>query len=221
MSKRFILIIVLLIAAVGGLIIFTSDNAGAPTGSGNGNTSNHLFGDGQKGVTLVEYGDYECPACGAYYPLVKQITEKYKTDITFQFRNFPLTQLHPNAYAGHRAAEAADKQGKYWEMHDLLYEGQQTWGSSYGANQNSAISTFEGYAAQLGLDVAKFKTDYASTEVNDTINADIKAGQALKITGTPTFFIDGKKIEESPRTVEDFSKLIDDAIAAKNPAPAQ
>lgn len=165
------------------------------------------MGANSKGVVLVEYGDFQCPACGAYFPIVKEVVEKYKNDIQFQFRNFPLQQIHPNARAAARTAEAAGKQNKYWEMHDLLYEQQKTW------EQSTAVNTiFEGYAKQLGLDVAKFKTDFASSAVNETINADLAEGQRLGVNSTPTFFLQGKKIEDSPRDVEGFSKLIDQAI---------
>lgn len=216
MSKRFILIIVIIIAAIGGIIFLTGDKADAPTDTNGAQLSEHKYGDGQKGVTLIEYGDFECPACGAYYPIVKQIKEEFKTDITFQFRNFPLTQIHKNAFAAHRAVEAASKQGKFWEMHDLLYESQQTWGASYGYTQANAITSFESYAEQLGLDMFKFKKDYASAEVNNVINADIKAGQAINATSTPTFVLDGKKIETNPRDADAFKKLIEDAIKAKS-----
>lgn len=216
MSKRFLLVIVLILAVIGGIIWVSGDKADAPT-NGNGSTqvTNHTFGDGGKGVTLIEYGDFECPACGAYYPFVKQLKEELKADIIFQFRNFPLTQ-HQNAFAAHRAAEAADKQGKFWEMHDLLYEGQKSWESRF-YSQSDAIRTFEGYASQLGLNMEQYKTDRDSSEVNNIINADIKAGQAVGAASTPTFVLNGRKIEENPRDYEAFKKLIQDEINAKNP----
>ena len=169
--------------------------------------SNHVIGKNSKKVTLVEYGDFQCPACGAYYPIVKQLKAKYANDIQFQFRNFPLTQIHQNARAGSRAAEAAAKQGKFWEMHDKLYEGQSTWESS-----KNVAPIFEGYAQELGLDMAQYKKDFAGTEVNDIINADYAEGIKLGVDSTPSFFLQGKKITENPKTLEAFSKLIDDAI---------
>jgi protein-disulfide isomerase len=211
MSRRFLIILVVLAVLFGGFLVFSKTKQNSKKSDNNSNNSslsNHTAGKGTKGVTLVEYGDFQCPACGSYYPTVEEVRQKYGDDITFQFRNFPLVQIHQNAMVGHRAAEAADKQGKYWEMYNALYKTQQTW--SVNANPTAII---ESYAAQLGLNVDQFKKDYQSAAVNDTINADIKAGQALGVSSTPTFFINGKKLDPSPdRSVEAFSTLIDEAI---------
>lgn len=214
MSKRFLVMLAIVILGFGGIFFFNKDKAAAPSTATNGRPTNHIFGSGKKGVTLVEYGDYQCPACGAYYPIVKTLADKYKNDIYFQFSNFPLVQIHPNAFAGARAAEAADKQGKFWEMHDMLYEQQQTWSTAPNSK-----TYFQQYASQLKLDVTKFDADYASDDVNSLINADIKAGQALGANSTPTFVLDGKKIETNPRDQASFNKLIEDAIAAKSKTP--
>ena len=208
MDKRFAAILVACIVALGGVFWFTRDKSNP--GSSGGNTSylsNHTTGKNAKNVTLVEYGDFQCPACGAYHPIIKQVIEKYKNDISFQFRNFPLSQIHQNARAAARAAEAADKQGKYWEMHNLLYEQQKSWESVSDPN-----TVFEQYAVQLGLDQTKFKQDYASSSVNETINADYAEGQKLNIDGTPSFFLQGKKLSPAPQDEAGFSKLIDEAI---------
>jgi len=213
MSKRFILILVAIVLLFVGLSMTSKKKATAPTNSTSNSDqpTNHITGEGKKNVTLIEYGDYQCPACGAYYPLVKRLVEKYKSDIFFQFRNFPLSSIHPNAFAGARAAEAAGKQNKYWEMHDKLYEEQKTWSAA-----NNSKSYFEQYAQALGLDVNKFLTDFSSDETNNGINADITAANKIGATSTPTFVLDGRKIDENPRDEESFIKLIEDAIAAKN-----
>ena len=211
MNKRFLAILIVIVVGLGGIYWLTTKNNKVGVPSSKAQASNHLFGQGKKGVTLIEYGDYQCPACGAYYPLVKDITNKYQADITFQFRNFPLVQLHQNAFASARAAEAASKQNKFWEMHDTLYEQQKTWETS-----SNPYGIFAGYAGQLGLDLAKFKQDYESTEVNDVINADAQMAQALGATGTPTFVLDGKKLDQNPQDEAAFSKLIDGAIKSKN-----
>ncbi|OGL30992.1 hypothetical protein A3D14_00705 [Candidatus Saccharibacteria bacterium RIFCSPHIGHO2_02_FULL_47_12] len=219
MSKKFLAI---LAAIVLGLVLLfaLTDNKSANNGSSGANPTNHVRGEGKANVTLLEYGDYQCSVCEAYEPVVEQVIAQFSKDIFFQFRNLPLPQIHPNAFAASRAAEAADKQGKFWEMHDLLYEPSnwQVW-----TNSTSAQSLFEGYAQQLGLDPNKFKQDYASEEVNDLINADVaefnKTGQQMS---TPSFFIDGKYIENSELSVnnapslEKFTKLINDAINAKS-----
>lgn len=205
MSKGFWIIIAAIVVIFGGVLLFKGDDGGAPNdGSA---VSNHVIGNNAKGVVLMEYGDFQCVFCAQYHPLIKQVTEKYKADITFQFRNLPLSQSHKNAFAASRAAEAASLQGKFWEMYDLLFQSQSAWGES-----NNAKAIFEQYASQLGLDVERFKTDFGSELVNDIINADIaefkKTGNPLS---TPTFLLNGEKITAT--SVEEFSKLIDEAIA--------
>jgi len=209
MSKRFLIILAVLVLGFFGFIVFQSkQNNTTKNSDGSAQTTNHVMGAGNKGVTIVEYGDYQCPSCGAYYAPLKQAVAKYGDDITFQFRNFPLTQIHPNAMAGHRAAEAADKQGKFWDMHDMLYERQQSWTTA-----NNVAQIMEDYATELGLNIDQFKSDYQSSAVNSSINADIAAGGDLKITGTPTFIINGVKIENPSPSVDEISKVIDAAIA--------
>ncbi len=215
MNKRFLVIMLVCILGFLGILFTTGKKADAPKTDGNNNSSsqltNHVAGAGKKGVTLTEYGDFECPACYQYYPLVEQIRIKYKDDIAFQFRNFPLTEIHQNALAAARAAESADKQGKFWEMYAKLYETQPEWKTSA-----SPSKYFEDLATQLGLNLDKFREDYKSSAVNDVIQADRAEARKLGFSGTPTFLINGKKIE-SPRDIESFSKLIDEAIKEKNP----
>lgn len=150
------------------------------------NSSSHTMGTGP--VQVVEFGDYQCPACGAAYPGLKELSEKNAADVTFVFRNFPLTQIHKNANSSAQAAEAAAKQGKFWEMHDKLYETQKAW-----ENSTNTAEIFAGYAQQLGLNVDQFKTDYADTKIADLIKADLADGNALGVNATPTVYIAGKK----------------------------
>lgn len=177
--------------------------------SGGSALTNHVEGKGQAGVTLVEYGDYQCPFCEQYYPVVKQVAAEFNDQIHFQFRNFPLTQVHQNAFAGARAAEAAAAQGKFWQMHDLLYENQSQWSESSNPSQY-----FTQYAQQLGLNVSQFEKDYSSNKVNDTINADMAEGNRLNVQGTPTFFLDGKKVQVNA-DVKSFETQIKAEIAKK------
>lgn len=210
MSKQFIAIVIACLLGLFGIYTITAKKDSGTKDSSSTTTqsslSNNVIGKNSKKVTLVEYGDFQCPACGQYHPIIKQLISEYQNDIQFQFRNFPLQQIHPNARAASRAAEAAAKQNKYWEMHDLLYEQQSGWESS-----SSTKTIFEGYAKQLGLNVQKFSTDFASEAVNKTINADYEEGNKQGVTGTPTFFLQGKKIE-NPQTLDAFKKLIDQAI---------
>jgi protein-disulfide isomerase len=187
MTKSFWAILAVIAVILGGIFVLSNNKNDATSNTSTSAATKHITGSGSTGVTLQEYGDYQCPICGTFYPAVKQIEEKYKDQIYFQFSNLPLTSLHPNAFAAARAAEAAGLQGKYFEMNDVLYQNQQAWSSS-----SNAETVFTGYAQQLGLNTAQFKKDYASTKVNTAINADVAA---FKKTGndqaTPTFFLDG------------------------------
>ncbi len=206
MDKRFLLILAALVLIFGGIFFFSKSKSAAPgKSSSNSAVSNHTLGTGKK-VTLVEYGDYQCPACGQFYPIVKQLQTKYADQMTFRFANFPLVQIHQNAMVGARAAEAAALQGKFWEMHDLLYQNQNSWSASSDPNPY-----FVQYATSLGLDITKFKQDMASQAVLNTINADTSEVQAFGASGTPTFILNGKKIE-NPNSLEAFSQVIDEAI---------
>lgn len=211
MSNRFFITILVVIAVLAGVFTFTKQKTNDKTpGSSNAQPTSHTEGGGKSGVVLIEYGDFQCPACGQFYPIVKQVVDKYKDQITFQFRNFPLVQIHQHAFASARAAEAADKQGKFWEMHALLYENQQSWGVA-----SNPTSFFVEYAKQLGLNVEQFQTDMASSEASGRINADITEAQKIGANATPTFVLNGKKLEKNPTSLEDFNKLIEDEINKK------
>lgn len=213
MNKQFIAIILVVIVGLFGILMFTRDN-GKNEGSGGETTAqptNHTVGAGNKNVTLIEYGDFQCPACKAYVPIVQQIKAEYGDDIKFQFRHYPLVQIHPNAFIASRAAEAAGKQNKFFEMHDLLYENQDIW-----AGSNDPTETFNGYATQLQLNLDQFKTDMNAQATADVINADVKAAKDIGANSTPTFVLNGTKIEQNPQSYEDFKKLIDNEIAKSN-----
>ncbi len=211
MNKQFIAVITVVVLALVGVFALTGDKNenGDNGGSTNAQASSHIDGLKDSKITLVEYGDFQCPACKSYYPLIGQLKQTYGDRVAFQFRHYPLTQIHPNAFIGSRAAEAAGKQGKFFEMHDLLYENQETWSTS-----SNPTTVLEGYAQQLGLNLDQFKTDSAASETAGIINADMKAGQSAGVNSTPTFVLNGKKIDKNPQSVEEFNKLIDEAIAA-------
>lgn len=212
MSKQFLAVIAAVILIFAGFLIFGNHKSNGSKGSSSSSSStptNHVEGQGKAGVTLVEYGDYQCPYCEQYYPVMKQVVADMGDQITFQFRNFPLTSIHQNAFAGARAAEAAGLQDKFWQMHDLLYENQSQWSES-----SDPTKYFNQYAQQLGLNVAQFKQDYASTKVNDLINADMAAGNKLGVDATPTFYLNGKQIQTNAN-VGEFEQQIKDAIAKK------
>ena len=156
-----------------------------------GEDSHKVTSDSAK-VTIVEFGDYQCPACGAAHPIVKQILKDYGEQITFVFRNFPLP-MHNNAKISAEAAEAAGAQGKFWEMHDKLYETQNNW-----AESSKPLDLFVNYAQELGLDVDKFKEDIDGNKYSDRINKDKSDGNTLGVNSTPTFFINGEKLVGAP-----------------------
>lgn len=208
MSKEFIAVVIVVVVGLFGLFTLTKKNDTTGNNqSSNAQPTNHTKGAGKEGVTLIEYGDLQCPACKSYYPIVKQIKEEFGDKITFQFRHFPLNQIHPHAYQASRAAEAAGLQGKFFEMHDLLYENQDSW-----SGLSDVTGVFEGFAQQLGLDMTKYKNDVISAEVGASIDADIKEGNKAGANSTPTFVLNGQKIEKNPQSLEEFKQLINDKI---------
>ena len=148
--------------------------------------SNKLAGANSK-TTIVEFGDFQCPSCGAVHPMVKEIVTANKDNLTFVYRNFPLTQ-HKNAQIAAEAAEAAGAQGKYWEMHDKLFDNQDAWSES-----DKPLDTFVSYAKELELDTEKFRNEVEANKYADKINADQNDGIILGVNSTPTFYIDGVK----------------------------
>ena len=157
-------------------------------------------------ATLTEYADFECPACKAYYPVVKQLQQDFGSKLNVVYRFFPLKTIHPNAVNSAKAGYAAALQGKFWEMHDKLFDTQDSW-----APLSNPEPTFLGYAKALGLNVPLFQKDYeaATTEsfVNDMYNGDV----AMGLNATPTFFLNGKEIT-NPQSYQDFKTLIQNAL---------
>lgn len=161
-----------------------------------------IKGDINAPVVVVEYADFQCPACGAYHSLVKEVKNKYGENLAVVFRHFPLSQIHKNAFLSSQAAEAAGMQGKFWEMHDMIFENQNTWSES-----NSARDLFISYAKELDLDEVKFVADLDSPEIKEKISESYSSGDKIGVNSTPSFFINGKKIT-NPRSLEEFESLI-------------
>lgn len=156
-----------------------------------GENSHKIASDSAK-VTIVEFGDYQCPACAAAHPIVEQILKDYQGRITFVFRNFPLP-THNNAKISAEAAEAAAAQGKFWEMYDKLYETQKNW-----AGTDKPLDLFVNYAQELGLDTNKFREDVDGNKYANRINKDQADGNTLGVNSTPTFFVNGEKLTGAP-----------------------
>jgi len=226
MDRRFLGILAAVVIVLVGVFAISQHSSNKSSGSGNssGQASYHVRGADSTGVKLQEYGDYECPVCGIYYSTVNQVYDQFSKQILFQFSNLPLSQIHPNAFAAARAAEAAGLQGKYWQMHDQLYTNQDPTGASgWVASSNPLDNYFVKYAQTIGLDITKFKTDYASDQVNSVINADVAAfSKTGQQEATPSFFLDGKYIPNSVLvdssnrpSAEKFAAVINAEIAKK------
>lgn len=212
MDKRFTIILLVIVAAFLGFAMFGKKDKAAESGSTiSSQGSQNYYGKADSPVTVTEFVDYQCEACYAYYPYFKQVKEMYKDKVRFQIRNFPITSGHQFAFQAARAAEAAAKQGKFWEMHDKILEGQKIWEQT----QNPQ-SYFDGYAQSIGLDMEKYKADRDSADVAAIINKDLADVKKIGGTGTPTFAVNGKKVENVAPTVEGLSKMIDDALAKVN-----
>ncbi len=151
------------------------------------NAGDHVQRSNEAQVTLVEYGDYECPYCGEAHQIVKRLQKKMDGDLRLVFRNFPLTEIHPHALAAAQAAEAAGLQSRFWEMHDLLYENQDTL-------EDEDLITF---ARKLKLDVERFRRDLSSNEVTTKLQEDFSSGIRSGVNGTPTFYINGVRHDGS------------------------
>jgi protein-disulfide isomerase len=206
--KQIIIAVVVIVGIIGGAVLLGGDSEVAI-----GAESNNFYGNENGIITVTEYADFQCPACASFFPIVSQVKELFKDQVRFEFKHFPLVQIHPNATTAHRAAQAAANQGKFWEMHDLLFERLQSWNQS-----TNPTAIFEEYARELNLDIEKYKTDAASSDILAVINADIEKGKSLGVNSTPTFFIDGQIVEDpaSISSVEGFANIIRETIEAKN-----
>lgn len=199
--NRWIIFIILCVVTLGTLILLTKKetvnvDTVDPSKAVSETTTeigDHVYGNKSSKVVLIEYGDFQCPGCGGAFPQIKSIKEEYKDKIAFIFRNFPLTTIHPNALAASTAAEAAGLQGKFWEMHDALYESQDAWS---GIDASKRTDIFVGYAKDIGLDVEKFKSDLSDPKISAKINRDRAFGRKLAIDSTPTLYINDTKLSD-------------------------
>lgn len=171
----------------------------------------HALGDAKAPVTLEEFGDFQCPPCGLLHPVLKTMEQEFGPRLRIIFREFPLVSVHPYAAAAARAAEAAGMQGKFWEMHDLLYENQKSWSNAFDVRP-----IFEGYATKIGLDLEQFRRDSSSEAVAQRTLLDGKRGTSLGVKGTPTVFMNGSEVPfESLLAPEKLRGLINTQLAAK------
>ncbi|MET0465852.1 MAG: thioredoxin domain-containing protein [Chitinophagaceae bacterium] len=161
----------------------------------------HIQGNPGATIELVEYGDYQCPHCGHAYPIIKQAQDALGDKLKFVFRNFPLSEIHPEARLAAVAAEAAAKQDKYWEMHDIIFENQ----------QHLKKANLLEYARRLDLDISRFQQDLDSPDLMDIVEEDFESGVRSGVNGTPTFFVNGRKYGGSWEP-EDFIRYLGSRI---------
>jgi len=143
----------------------------------------HSMGDENALITLVEFGDYQCPACASAYPIIKNIQQNMGGALRFVFRNYPLTEIHPDAFLAAVVAESASQQNSFWDMHEMLFENQQAL----------SYEDLYGYAEKIGLDLELFKKDMGNEAIAKKVEKDMESGNESGVPGTPSFFINGSK----------------------------
>ena len=158
----------------------------------------HRIGKTSAQITLVEYGDFECSNCGHAYPLIKKLMREFSDTLLFVFRNFPIQESHPHAMIAAQAAEAAGLQNKFWEMHNLLYEHQDDLG------ENNLIY----FAETLNLDMDKFENDLDSQNILSKVESDFESGVRSGVNGTPTFFINDKRLDSYDRSYKSLADAV-------------
>lgn len=221
--------IVLVVALIGGWYLYSS-SSNKPLTAGNTNRATNgaqpkpnntplvsnvqgaqppnFKGAQNSAVVLEEFADYQCPTCATMHPVMNEITAIYGSRIKFIYRNFPLTQIHRNAYEASVAAEAAGLQGKFWDMQNLIFQNQRNW---QGVEVVRPI--FEGYAQTLGLDVEKFKTDVAGLPAKQRVDMDVMRGRSLNINQTPTVLVNNVPVPFEQMTVDGMKKIVDAELA--------
>jgi protein-disulfide isomerase len=162
----------------------------------------HMAGPDDAPVTLVEYGDYECPYCGMAYPIVKRAREALGSQLRLVFRNFPLAESHPHARLAAQAAEAAAAQGRFWEMHDMLFEHQDAL----------EAEDLVGYAKSIGIDAAQFARDLEAGTYAKRVRDDFRNGVRSGVNGTPSFFVNGSRYDGSWANEKAFIQTLREAV---------
>ena len=201
-KKAWIIFAAMCVGLIGGLIFLQQRNQidvssvdttkAQPASSESGDISEHVYGNSNSKVLLVEYADFQCPGCNSSYPVTKKVIEKYKDKIGFIFRNYPLTSAHPNALAAAAAAESAGLQGKYWEMHNSLFENRASWVELSGSTRTDAFVKLASDIKDLNVD--KFKTDLENPVIRKKIDYDMALGKKDSVGGTPAMYINGKDV---------------------------
>lgn len=205
-------VVTIIVLIIGGLVMLVNTPSSPSSQASNVapvSQKDIAKGNPKAKVTLIEYADFQCPACAAYHSVITQLQSEYQDKMFYVYRMFPLTNIHPNAKISAQAAYAAHKQGKFFEMDDLLYEGQKDW-----ENQPDPKGIFIDYAKKLKLDAKRFQDDMNSNETKKYVEDAENQASSEGITQTPTFILNGVKIS-NPGSYEEFKKLIDDELNKK------
>ena len=167
-------------------------------------SSDWIIGPVDNEIVIVEYSDFQCPTCAVFNPIMQRLIDEYGDRVSLVYRQYPLQQIHQNATLAAAATESAGLQGKFWEMHDKLFDDQNTWSSS-----SDALTLFTTYAQDLGLNIDQFLSDIDSRAVENAIKEDYATGTASGVSGTPTFYVNGIMLESLPKGYEPFKALIE------------
>ena len=186
-------------------------NLANPSGAKPGAKPAHMRGPLKAPVTIEEFADFQCPPCGGVSALIKQLEQKNPDRLRVVFRNYPL-QSHQHAVPAAMAAEAAGAQGKFWEMHDALFQGQAVWSKSQDVRP-----LFEGYAANLRLDMDRFKRDMADEKMRARVTADQERGTSLGVSQTPSLFINGERVPVKALSTPGLQSAIQAVIEGRKP----
>ncbi|HZS43478.1 MAG TPA: thioredoxin domain-containing protein [Blastocatellia bacterium] len=216
----FLLIFGVLIISIGGGALLYNSQAHVEVASGSGGSTltppplhpgaepAHLRGDSQAPVVLEEFGDFQCPVCGRFYKDLKMVEAEYGSKLRVIFREFPIQSIHPHSLEAAHAAEAAGLQGKFWEMHDLLYENQDIW-----VKEANPRATFDTYAKGIGLNVNQFDNDMNGSVVAGRCISDQVKARDMGVNGTPSIFIDGKPPRD--KNIDAIRNAINEELKAK------
>jgi protein-disulfide isomerase len=224
----FLIILAVLAVALGSVLYMTRSNSDTTTTNGNqspagpaqsptpapirtgiaGAEPAHTLGPADAPVRIEEFGDFECPPCGAFHPILKQMHKEFGDQLYITFRNFPLAN-HQHAVPAASAAEAAGLQGKFWEMHALIFEHQEDWRAAFDVRP-----IYEGYAKQIGFDVERFKRDVNSDRVEQRIFLDAKRGRSMGVGSTPTVFVNDREVPFQSLREDLFRALIQNELRA-------
>ncbi|MEZ4195227.1 MAG: thioredoxin domain-containing protein [Candidatus Paceibacterota bacterium] len=202
MKNPWVIVLILAVVLIG-VSVWYSNSVSESNNEGVAFTP-HIKGNPESAVKLVEYSDFQCPACQAMTPILEEVLSEYGDQISFEYKHFPLP-MHSMAETAARAAEAAGQQGAFFEYHDLLFINQKSWSGS-----PNALGMFTQYAKELGLDLDKFKQHMNSSLVREKIKSEKNEGLEKGVTGTPSIFLNGTKMSFS--TYEDFKAQVESAL---------